>query len=709
MANLILTNSSSQVECSISQSYCRLTGSYSGPLNASAQSNSGFLIQNGNKQSGLFVGNTCITFYNNYLNFDPANTDVILNIPDTKNLIITGNGSILDFNGNGTLAVGTCIDSNYKGIQVVNSEPIILLKDTDALNQSGNQAINFYDSNSVLFTSICNNPASSINTGVAITDNATNFVYNKYFRLKNNSTNLNTNTLIASNCNLTLFSGDCLNKQYNFAVGGTSYFSSDLSSSGIISSNGLCTFANNSYLKGSGDSIALNICNNKTNSSGSINFYNENGGLHSSLIVNQSTAGNSEFNFWNTSVGTYSNADRKQLSFKICGDKTAKFYGNIFAETGCFAYQLRSNGIENSGCRTYLAADTQAFHYFASNSNNCAYGISINTQSVILNHNWLTSGRSSMCLDFNQNLIVTGGVFSNGINSNSALIVNNLNFTDSCITSRCLILRTTGANQNLIACGNFINYGSSAIFSGICSTGNQLNNISGCVCVQDSLYSKASYLTSGVCGPCGCFTTCIQSQVSCSNSCVRADSICSIGTTNLNCFACSICTAGYIQATNTAKAWGHFELIDGVASNCTGYNFNSLIICSNTSAPTGTLNFIYGLKLTTPVKYPFSLQMSVMPKGTFAWNATLATGSNQTTFSAYGVATAGSTAALMPNYIIPICSGVTNGGVAQAYVANSCYCDLFFTILNCKYFASEFSGLCKNFHDANIMFTINSL
>lgn len=712
MANLILTNSSSQVECSISQSYCRLTGSYSGPLNASAQPNSGFLIQNGNKQSGLFIGNTCITFYNNCLNFDPANTDVILNIPDTKNLIITGNGSILDFNGNGTLAVGTCIDTNYKGIQVVNSNPIMLLKDTDALNQSGHQAISFYDSNSVLFTSICNNPVSSINTGLAITDNATNFVYNKYFRLKNNSTNSNTNTLIASNCNLTLFSGDCLNKQYNFAVGGTSYFSSDLNSSGMIISNGLCTLANNSYLKGSGDSIAFNICNNKTNSSESINFYNELGGLHSSLIINQATAGNSEFNFWNTSAGTYSNVDRKQLSLKICGDKTAKFYGNISAETGYFAYQIKSNGIENSGCRTYLAPDSLGFHYFGSNANNCAYGISINSNRTILNHIWMTSGRSSMCLDFNQNLTVTGSLNSSGINSNAAIIINNLYNTDSCIRSRCITFCADGSNQNIINCGNFINYGSSAMFSGICSTGNQLNYISGCLCLQKNLYLDCVNLTQNgyICGPSGFFTTCVLSQVICSTSCVKANSICSIGET-LNCFNSSLCVNGSIQAVNTTKAWGIYGVDGGINSFFTGWNIKSINIYQ-TNNPT-SLIYAYGICLNSPIKYPFITNFNIYTSGNslitgnnsntqltqslgFSGNSNSASllGSNTTNNSPYSI-----------NFYALSGKCSVNNNLAP-YIAGGTYSEIYFNLANCKGPNTVYSELTKTNSSGIIHFSI---
>jgi hypothetical protein len=709
MANLILSNNSSQVETTISQSYCRLTGSFAGPLLASAQPNSGFLIQNGNKQSGLFIGNTCNIFYNNCLNFDPSNTNVIFNIPDTKCLIVTGNGSIMTFDANGTFAVGTAIDSNFKGLQVVNSSPILLLKDTDTVNQS--QAISFYDSSANLHTSLFNEPSASINTGGLnpVIGNATNLIYNRFFKLKNNSFNSSTNTFVSSGCFLTLFSGDCLNCQFNFSVGGSSFFSSDLTSNGIFRSSGLCVVANNSNLIGSGDNVAFNICNNKSNSTGSFYFYNPSGGLHSSINVNQTTAGDSEINFYVTPLGSYNAVDRRTLALEISGNGNSKFYGCILGETGYFNGFIRVFGIENSGCRTFLGRDGTSFHYFGSNSSNCSYGTNINANSVILGHSWLTSGRTSMCLESGQNLTVTGCLMSSGINSNSSLIVNNLYNTDSCISSRCITFRASGANPNIVNCGSFINYGPIAIFSGICSTGNQLNNISGCICLSNNLYVNSICMTAGngICGPSGCFTTCMQTQVVCSNSCVRADSICSIGTTQLNCFATGICST-FIQSQNTAKAWGNFQLIDGVASNCCGYNFNSLIICTNSSVPTGTINFIYGLKLTNGIKYPFALHMTVMPKGTFAWNPSLATGSTASIFSTYGNGSVNQAGANMPNFIVPICSGVTSAGIAQAYVVNSVYCDLFFTVLNCKYLTSTFSEMCENFHDANIMFTIYS-
>jgi hypothetical protein len=613
MANLILTNNSSQVECTISQSYCRLTGSYAGPLNASAQSNSGFLIQNGNKQSGLFVGNTCTTFYNNCLSFDPANTDVNLNIPNTRSFIITGNNSLLTFNADGTLAVGAAIDTNYKGMQVVNTSPIFLLKDTDALNHSGNQALSFFDSTGAFSASFCNEPSSSINTGSATTDNATAIVYNKYFRLRNNPSNGSVNTLIACGNNLTLFSGDCLNRSFNLAIGGTSYFACDLFSSGTINTSGLCVLSNNSFLRGSGDAVAFNICNNRSNSSGSINFYNPSGGLHSLILSTQNSGlGCSEIDFYVTPTGAYNSTNRNQLALEIKGDTSARFYGNICAQTGIYAFQIRSNGIENSGCRTYLAAGGDGFHYFGSDVNNCAYGISIDSSRRILNHRWITSGRSSMCLDFNQNLIVTGCLLSNGINSTSALLVNNANATDSCIRSRCITFCANGANQNIINCGNFINYGSAAIFSGICSTGNQLNNISGCLCLQNNLYVNSICMTAGngICGPSGCFTTCIQSQVVCSNSCVRADSICSTGIV-MNCFNSSISTNGCVIAQNTAKSWGIFGVNGSVGSFTNGFNVSSINIYQNATP----LVYAYGLCFNNPIKYPFTANFNVYPSG----------------------------------------------------------------------------------------------
>ena len=700
MANLILTNNSSQLEATISQHYCRLTGSFAGPLTANAAANSGFLIQNGNKQSGLFVGNTCVTFYNNCLNFDPANTDVNLNIPNTRNFIITGNNSLLTFNADGTLAVGAAIDTNYKGIQVVNTNPTFVLRDTDAINQSGTQALSFFDSNSILSTSFCNEPSSSINTGSAITDNATNVIYNKYFRLRNNPTNGSTGTLIASNRNLTLFSGDCLNRSFNFAVGGTSYFSSDLYSSGTINSAGLCVFSNNSFLRGSGDNVAFHICNNKSNSSGTINFYNPSGGLHSSILSNQnSTLGCSEIDFYVTTGGAYDSTDRKQLALEIRGDTSARFYGNVCAQTGIYAFQIRSNGIENSGCRTFLAAGGDGFHYFGSDAVNCAYGISIDSNRTILNHRWFTSGRLSMLLGFGQNLTVTGCLFSSGINSTSALIVNNINNTDSCIRSRCITFCASGANENIINCGNFINYGSRAIFSGICSTGRQDNFISGCLCVQDNVYTNSICLTAGgaICGPSGCFTSCVQSQVLCSNSCVRGDVICSVGN-GLSCFNGNICTTGTVFAINTSEAWGIISLNGANSPSITGFNIKSINIYQNATP----LVYAYGICFNTPIRYPFAANFNVYSSGNalitghssnLQFGSQLGFSGNTNTASLLGAGTTVNSPFDVQFYALIGKSSSTSG--LAAFTPNATYSEIYFNLANSKGPTTPYSELTR--------------
>lgn len=711
MANLILTNTSSQVESTISQHYCRLIGSFAGPLTASPAANSGFLIQNGNKQSGLFVANTCITFYNNCLNFDPANTDVNLNIPNAKSFIITGNNSLLTFNADGTLAVGADIDTNYKGMQVVNTAPIFLLKDTDAFNLSGNQALSFFDSTGGFSTSFCNESSSSINIGLSTTSNATNIIYNNYFRLKNNPRNGSTDTLIASGNNLTLFSGNCLNRSFNLAVGGTSYFACDLSSSGTVNSAGLCIFSNNSFLRGSGDNIAFHICNNKSNSNGSINFYNASGGLHSYILSTQSSGlGCSEIDFYVTPTGLYNSTNRNQLALEIKGDRSANFYGNISAQSGVYSSGIITFGIQNCGCRTFLTPDSNGFHYLGSNANNCAYGISIGSTGTTLNHRWITSGRTSMCLDFNQNLIVTGCISSSGINSTSALIVNNINNTDSCIRSRCITFCASGANENIINCGNFINYGSRAIFSGICSTGRQDNFISGCLCVQDNIYTNSICLTAGgvICGTSGCFTCCTQSQIVCSNSCVRGNSICSIGT-DFNCFAGPICTT-CVNAVNTEKAWGIYNITPTNAS-WTGFNLKSVNIYQNP----GSCIYAYGICLNNPIRYPFVVNFNVYSSG----NALITGGLNniqsgqQLGFSGNAIAASfvgnSASTALNPFFVqFYGLSGKRSSDCAfAAYIPGTTYSEIYFNFANNKGPQTPYSELTRtNVGNAIVHFSI---
>jgi hypothetical protein len=73
MSTLILSNSTGQIECTISQTYDRLTKCYVGPL---SNSSAGFLIQNGAKQTGLFLGNTCNVFGRNLTCFRDSTSPV---------------------------------------------------------------------------------------------------------------------------------------------------------------------------------------------------------------------------------------------------------------------------------------------------------------------------------------------------------------------------------------------------------------------------------------------------------------------------------------------------------------------------------------------------------------------------------------------------------------------------------------------------------
>jgi hypothetical protein len=624
MANLILTNNSSQVECTISQSYCRLTGSYAGPLNASAQSNSGFLIQNGNKQSGLFVGNTCTTFYNNCLSFDPANTDVNLNIPNTRSFIITGNNSLLTFNADGTLAVGAAIDTNYKGMQVVNTSPIFLLKDTDALNHSGNQALSFFDSTGAFSASFCNEPSSSINTGSAITDNATAIVYNKYFRLRNNPSNGSVNTLIACGNNLTLFSGDCLNRSFNLAIGVTSYFACDLFSSGTINTSGLCVLSNNSFLRGSGDAVAFNICNNRSNSSGAINFYNPSGGLHSSILSTQNSGlGCSEIDFYVTPTGAYNSTNRNQLALEIKGDRSVIFYGNISGQTGFYNSYLQSNEFRNSGSRTFLNTGSNGLHCFLLHDSGNIYSYA-SSNNCITNHIWYVSGNNiAMCLDCSGNASVTGSIFSHsGICSTGSLCISNQNL-DSCIRSRCVVISGTNNSCNILLYGNVCSAGSfennsttGARFFGICSTGNSDNIISGLLRTCSSICSTGSI----------CSLSSIQSsafgifhQGVCSNGEIYVQGIAAFNTIILvtgrgpskSCFCNSVDVCGSVSANNTAKAWGIYGLNNTSTPTLTGLNIKSINIYQNATP----LVYAYGICFNTAVRYPFVVNFDVYSSG----------------------------------------------------------------------------------------------
>jgi hypothetical protein len=141
MAYVNLTNTSGQVDVALRCSYDRLIKNFVGPLteNACANSNCGFLIQDGNKNTGIFVANCSIQFCKNKIELkQDVNASIIL--PANRCLTISGNGSVHAFSCDGTVSFGDEINPSYNGIQSYHPQPSLVLKDTD---QNVEHAIRF--------------------------------------------------------------------------------------------------------------------------------------------------------------------------------------------------------------------------------------------------------------------------------------------------------------------------------------------------------------------------------------------------------------------------------------------------------------------------------------------------------------------------------------------------------------------------------------
>lgn len=612
MPTYSLNNTSAEINCTISETYCRLTGSYAGPLTASLVSNSGFLIQNGNKQTGLFVGNSCFIFGNNILDFSKNCQNFILKIPSSCNFLISGqsSGQSLNFKSDGSLMLGYSIDSTYLGLEINNYCPNLILTD---INQNQNQTISFRNSSGDIFAKFFNNPSASINSG---SSQATQISYNKNLIIGEYGC---TPKIFLSGNYFSIGFNSCLNTGYNFSVSGSGYFSCSLCTPTLIANNGY--FNDKLYINGNGYSPSIEICNTNYFGIASINFYNSSGSLYNRITSSQDFLnGASELNFYTTPTGLYGPFERCELALKISGDKSATFYGNICSETGNFSY-VKTNELNNLGSKSYLNTGINGQHCLMLNNSFIYSYCSIS--GFITDHAWYTSGNNiSMCMNRFGNLINIGSIFSHsGLCTTGSLCVNN-NELNSCIVSKCIILSGNGnfCNVNLYGnvqtCGTFENNSlSQAKFFGICSTGSGNNIISG------NLFTCNNICTSGVV----CSISCIQSS-SCgifnqgiaSNSWICAQdsgifgsAICVLGTTNTNCFCSSLDVKGSVNANNTAKAWGIYGLNNNSTPTLTGLNIKSINIYQN-STP---LIYAYGICFNNPITYPFVVNFNVYSSG----------------------------------------------------------------------------------------------
>ena len=271
MAYVNLTNTSGQVDLALRCSYDRLSKGFVGPLteNASSVSTSGFLIQDGNKNTGIFVANCSIQFCKSKIELK-QDLDAFIILPTNRCLNLSGNNSIHSFSSNGTVSFGSGIDANYNGIQSYHPQPSLTLRDTDP---NAEHAIRFLNSGGQQNFLICQSNASTCISGSG------NLIFRSSGQLNSfhiSGSNVSVSGLPSSsygflNYSNSLFSGASL-FQNNFSLLGTGCIS------GMGNSTGLCVdsrsyFKNNVLISG-----ALNVCNNNilTNQcvSGTTGFFN---------------------------------------------------------------------------------------------------------------------------------------------------------------------------------------------------------------------------------------------------------------------------------------------------------------------------------------------------------------------------------------------------------------------------------------------------
>ena len=615
MSTYTLANTSSEISCTISEGYNRLTGNFVGPLNSSIISNSGFLIQNGNKQTGLFISNSCFIFGRNILDFTQYCENVFLKIPNSCHFYLSGQSEnqILHFNSAGTLSLGGSANQNYLGLQINNYSPKLILKDLNTGSQT--QGILFSNSSGVFSTCIGNNTNALINS---TTTEATQISYNKALIFNKFGS---ASKSILSGDYLTLGYESCLNTDYNLSVNGSAYFSCNITSPVLISRTGY--FCGSLFLNGSGISSSINICNELDLGIGSINFFNSKGAIYNRISSSQNIlSGNSEFDFCTTPTGAFNNINRSQLALKICGDKSAIFYGNLLGNVGIFNSCLSANEIINCGSKTFLNTGIIGSHCLLLNNSTNIYSY-CSISGFITDHIWYTSGNNpTLCIDRFGSLATCGSIFSHsGICTTGFLCVNNSQL-NSCIISKCITLsgKENACNINLFgnvqACGSFENISSTqAKFFGICSIGDTNNIISGnlfsCskICSTGGIFSIGCVQSSS----CGIFNQGVVSNswICAQNSGVFGSVVCALGTTNANCFCSSVNVCGSVNATNTAKAWGIYGLNNNSTPTLTGLNIKSINIYQNATP----LIYAYGICFNNPITYPFVINFNVYSSG----------------------------------------------------------------------------------------------
>lgn len=487
--NIQLSNTAAQIDQTISQTYNRLTGNFVGPLTASSNSASGFVIQNGNKQSGLFIGNSFTQFYNNCLKFDSSNSDTCLYLFNNRSFYLAGNSSTFQFNHEGSASFGSTINSSYKGIQIYSTGASLILKDTDSTQ---NNAIRFFNNSDVQTFYICKNGSSS--SDVCSIDNI-----NFYSR-----NNLNP-SLLLSGANTSINS--LPESAYALKVGGKSLFTDCSDFSGCLNINNFVNITNPS-------STASGITFN------TIPIFNRRAVFCNDIII--SGNGNLIIQSGSVSCLTASSAAGSSLSYNtgifnvLCltggvnnlsdFDSPATFKKQVTSQSGIVFNNTFISGVGSSrvyASEVFGTGKLSTVGLFSVNSpgfNNEICGRCLTIATTGLGNNLIFNSTPV----FNSNLNVTGFGCFNHLCTTGASITNtfagNLNI-GNCINAANLVLSNFLTGYNV--CYTNCLYGKGACLESVCIFGStSTNSICGtskflgiaCYCQSVCLTDNASLI-----------------------------------------------------------------------------------------------------------------------------------------------------------------------------------------------------------------------
>jgi hypothetical protein len=643
MSNVILSNTSGQIDFTLRESYARLTGAFVGP---SGNGGNGFMIQDGAKNSGIFVSNSCIDFYKNIVNFKQA-SNVNFIIPSTTCFSVSGNNSSFLFNQEGTIAFGSGINSNYKGVQAYSTNPSLTLINSNA---NCNQAIRFLNSAGAEIFNICQIDGA----GARFSGMCLGFFTSAGPLIRLSGNNITFNAPV--------------NPNFTYFFSGSSYFSGDSYLRGNTTGSGIfCYFNSDTNNIGFNVDTCSYFCKNITLSGGlCITGTGNTSFLCSDNYICSRTG---YFNCISGSVSDYTTSTNEILCIKNYGSITSlnglNFTGNktAFLSGICTSGICISSGYFNSHLPNGLNV--------ISGNLNLTGALRIHANPLAPIPNFI-SGCSFQLISTS-----TATVWPNSISGDLSI-------------SGCLSGTGVGYFNNFCA----FNSSATSCFRGpLCAATNVCTPL---VCSTDIRGNNicANLLVTGACGCFNCFQQLNGDQISC---------FCSSG---LN---IGLNQSGYVAAINTSKAWGIIRMTDGSVSLQSGYNLLSTQTYTTLSSSLN-YSHAYGICFCKPIVYPFIVNFNVYGNTNNSLISCINGSTTSFTGNSLSCLLVGSATFTTSPYEVELyTSGRCSNNNICPYTANSTYSEIFYNFRNCRGPSTILSELLKTSADAIVHFNILGL